>query len=417
MLIEILLQAWDTLRRNPTRSLLTMLGIIWGIAAVTLLMAYGDGFSAVMVRTFNNFSKSVVIAFPGQTSEQVGGERAGRRVRFEIEDLQAAQEESPLIKKVCPESIRRYPVSWQDQSFDLQIRGVCAEYGEIRTQSPSEGRWLSAEDYAERRRVVVVGGWAKQKLFRGRNPMGETISIRGVRFQVIGVLDRKMSFGNYMGPDERALFIPFTTAGEVWDTKYIGTVVIQPIAPQFEEKADRQFREAMARRRGFSPSDERAIETFGTSFLRPIIMGITIGLQVLLTVIGTLTLAIGGVGLMNILLVSVNERTREIGIRRALGARRIHIATQFLAEALALTLAGGVLGLALSYAVSAIIPPQPMLGAIFKDDSGKGDLIMRVRLQPVLISVGVLMFVGVISGLVPAIRASRLEPTEALRTE
>jgi putative ABC transport system permease protein len=417
MLREILIQAWDSLKRNPTRSLLTMLGIVWGIAAVTLLMAYGAGFRTVMMRTFHNFSKSALIVFPGQTSMQAGGERAGRRIRFELADLDVVKAESPLVKTICPELVQRPVVSYRDKSFALQVRAVCAEYGEIRTEVAQEGRWLSKEDEAERRRVVFLGDYARRKLFGGRPPVGEEITIQGLRFTVIGYMDKKLSFGNYYGPDDRAMFIPYTTAGELWNTRYPGNLVVEPVAAQFELQALDQVREAMARRKGFDPGDKRALEAFGTSDIRPIIEGLTVGLEWLLLLIGMLTLGIGGVGLMNILLVSVSERTREIGLRRALGAKRRHIAWQFLAEALALTVAGGLVGIGLSYAVEAAMPPMPMLGAIFNDTTGKGDLVLAIRFRTVLTSAVVLLLVGVASGMAPALRAVRLDPVEALRTE
>ncbi len=193
MFTEIFLQAWDALRRNPLRSLLTMFGIVWGIAAVTLLLSYGSGFRSIMVMIFNNFSQAAVIMFPGQTSEQAGGERAGRRIRFELPDLEQAQVESPMIRKICPESIKNLPVGYQERVLNANVRGVCTEYGEIRSQKPMEGRWLSGEDYTERRRVVFMGDWLKKKLFSGRPAIGETITIRGMRFQVIGIADQKLS--------------------------------------------------------------------------------------------------------------------------------------------------------------------------------------------------------------------------------
>ncbi len=417
MLREILLQAWDSLRRNPTRSLLTMLGIVWGIASVTLLMAYGSGFRTLMIGVFQNFSKSAVIVFPGQTSAQAGGERAGRRIRFELADLEAVRYECTLARQICPETIRRVPVSYGDRLVNINVRGVCPEYGEIRSEFPSEGRWLSREDEADRRRVVFLGHWVKEKLFAGRPAVGETITIQGVRFTVIGVMDRKLSFGNYFGPDDRSAFIPYSAAGELWDARYPTNAVLQPVAPVYEIQAEQQFRAAMAKRLRFDPRDERALQTFGTSTIRPIIEGLTVGLQALLLFIGGLTLAIGGIGLMNILLVSVTERTREIGLRRALGARRWHVAAQFLAEALMLTLAGGALGVLMSYAITWVLPPMPMLSALFEDDTGKGDLVLRVQAGIVLASAAALLLVGVASGMAPALRAARLDPGEALRVE
>jgi putative ABC transport system permease protein len=417
MLREILLQAWDALKRNPTRSFLTMTGIVWGIVTVTLLIAYGSGFQHVMIGAFEAFGKSVVVCWPGQTSEQAGGERAGKKIRFEQADVDAIRAEASLVKDVCLETVNRPAIAYQERVSSAAVRGVCPEYGDMRNEVADEGRWLSRDDFAERRRVAVLGDEIKRKLFSGRPAVGETITIQGVRFTVIGTMDKKIQFSNYFSSDDNSAFIPYTSAGDLWNTKYAAVLLFSSVAPQFEAEAMRQVRAAVAKRQSFSPTDKRAIQMFGRQEFRPIIDGISIGLRVLLLFIGFLTLGIGGVGVMNIMLVSVNERVREIGLRKAVGARARHIRLQFLTEALVLTLAGGMLGIVLSYGISAVVGTLPLLGPLFEDESGKGDLRLRIDAMTVAVSTGVLLLTGVLSGVIPAVRASRLDPCDALRYE
>jgi len=395
-----------------------MLGIVWGIVTVTLLIAYGNSFRSILVGGFDAFGKSVVIAWPQQTSEQPGGQRAGKKVVLEQADLDMVKANAPLVKHACLETVKRPGIAYGDRMLGTTaIRGVCPEYGEMRNEVPSEGRWINASDELERRRVCFLGGRVREQLFSGRPAVGETVLISGVRFTVIGVMARKIQLSNYFSSDDESVWIPFSAAGDLWDTKQAQVMVFQPIAPQFEKRAMAQVLAAVATRQQFSPTDPKAFQMFGRDEFRPIIDGITIGLEVLLTFIGTLTLGIGGVGVMNIMLVSVDERIREIGLRRALGAKKRHIQMQFLAETLMIMLLGGAIGIILAYAIAAAVGTLPMMGPLFEDDSGKADIHLKISFLTVFISSMVLLLVGVISGLIPALRASKLDPVEALRYE
>src|SRR5258705_1533656 len=202
MFSQIIYEAWIALKRNRTRSALTMLGIVWGIATVTLLIAYGNSFRSILVNGFNAFGKGAVICWPGQASEQRGGQRDGKKVVFQKEDVDLIKETAPLVRHVCLETVRRPGIAYGDRfSGTAPVRGVCPEYGDMRNEVPSEGRWLNSLDELERRRVIFLGGRLREHLFRGRPAEGHTALVNGAPFHVVGVMARKIQLSNYFSSD------------------------------------------------------------------------------------------------------------------------------------------------------------------------------------------------------------------------
>src|SRR5467141_1027143 len=413
MFRDLLREAYGAMRHNRRRTALTMLGMAWGIATLVMLLAYGYCFGLACANIFANFGTKLVIVVPGRTSMQAGGQKAGIPVRFTQDDIETLTTNLPQISHITPEASKQASIQYDTRVFTWAVTGNDPDVLSIRALKLEQGRFYNMEDQIQRARVAVIGSEAKEKLFSGRNALGERIRIDGLSVEVIGVVSPKMQAGDDV--TNPLIYIPFTTMSDLKDTQYLDSIWFNYETPAYEG-LERSVRRVLAIEHKFNPADRRAMMVFNLMDQVHQFELITLGLTILLGFIGTLTLGIGGVGLMNIMLVSVTQRTREIGVEKALGARRRHILFQFLAEALAITLVGGALGIILAYGVSLSVGRLTLYSAIAKNAEA-GDVSLVIAPSTLIVATPILVAVGLISGMVPAVRASRLDPIEALRYE
>ncbi len=403
-----------TLRAHKLRTALTMFGIAWGIVSITLMVGAGEGLRVGQARVAENFGKDVLIVFAGRTSMQAGGTRAGRRVRWKATDHLVILEQAPACEYAMPELGQNAPVRSAHNSGTLLVTGSSPDFAYIRTIPVAEGRYPSWEDEAEVRRVAFLGSDAKEQLFGTRKATGETIRIRDFPYTVVGVMEHKEQDSSYDGRDISKVFVPFSAIlrdmpnGPPDPPDHVDRLLVTPRSLEEHEKCKAQLRATLARLHGFDPADEEAAHIWDTVDEAKAFRTLTDGMKYFLGAVGIATLFIGGIGVMNVMLVAVRERTREIGVRKALGATRRSIVRMFFLETMIVVFLSGGIGLAVGYGICGLVNllPMPMFFAGLLPTWSSG-----------LLAFALLGTVALLSAVYPARRAASIDPIEALRSE
>jgi putative ABC transport system permease protein len=413
---EILRQTFAMFRAHKMRMFLTMFGIVWGISSVILLVGLGRGFSADNQRRMKTLGKDLVIVWGGRTSAQAGGLAAGREIRLVIDDARVIRSECYLVKTVSPELRRGVPEVSQFNSASREVVGMWPSYQDFRSLTVAEGRPVSDEDESEARRVVVLGDAARKQLFSGQPAVGASILIQRVPYTVIGVLQEKKQNSSYSGPDNDYLYAPYSAVARDFPPPdkpgivrgYLDDIVFEVGSSEQHEAAVEQVRQTLGRLHHFDSEDKDALFVWDTMDGAKLVENIFNVVTIFFACVAIITLCLGGIGVMNIMLVSVTERTREIGMRKAIGATRRDILRQFFAESAILTAASGALGLTFGVGLCVALNTIPL------PDFVPHPIISAIS---ILASVLTLSVITVTAGVYPAQRAAEMQPVEALHYE
>ncbi len=405
MIVSFFKNLFRDLYRQPLRTVLTLSGVVWGTFAIVLLLAFGN---SVQKQSMKNMrGRSIVIVWPRVTTLPFRGFTKGKGVRITPGDVLKLKEKVPSIRQASPEYVQPKRIRYKKEELLNSVRGVNVEYREMRKTIPAKGRWLNVTDLENKRRVCFLGNTLAENLFHEEEPVGKTVQIEGSPFTVIGVMIKKIQNGNYSGQmDEHCAFIPWTSYGAIFGSKYVNNFIFRPWNPAKSKDVTVQVREYLGNMIGFSPQDKDALFIWDDNEIENSMKIFFVAFNIFLGLLGTFTLLVGAVGVASIMLVVVEERTREIGIKLAVGAKRKNILRQFFAESLLIILFGGALGFFNATLLLSLIPAD-----LIKDYVG----IPQINPLVGIVTVVVLLGIGSIAGWIPARKAASTNPIEALR--
>ena len=410
---ELLKEFFYDLKANRTRAILTLVAIIWGTVAVVLLLAFGDGLGNQMLNGLLNAGDRIMILYGGETGKVFEGLPKGRRVRLTEEDVDILDAVIPAVDMISPQYRKNVTLVYGKYQGTTECEGVNAGFEEMRRMYPAGGgRFLNEVDVDQQRRVLFLGAVIAKEIFGDEDPIGKTILVDAVPFTTVGVMQKKIQTSSNNGPDTRRAVMPHSTFRTTYGNQYVNSIVLRPSDPSKQAEVKSDIYRILGRKFRFDPEDERALGIWDFIENEKINRKIALGLSIFLGSVGFLTLLIAGVGVANVMYVVVKERTREIGIKMAVGAKRRYILSQFIFEALLLAFIGGAIGLTISFGVISVVRMIPA-------EDGPMQFLGRpiLSMTTMFLTTGILAMVGLVAGFFPARKAASVNPVDSLRYE